>query len=454
MKKTLKALILYTHAHTGNLINNEKKIFRMDIGTNASNFGVKIKNKNNIVTFEKIKANTVGVGVPKGITDLYSHVRSNNSEMLDDPNAKSRHTDKIMLNNASKYNSIYPQMKKDGKSGRRGRRPLQMAEYNLGITLIALIITIIVLLILAGVTLNMVMGENGLFNKADLAKKQTDESQFNENIKIAALQYTIDLNADKEKAKENLENNLKLYGYQYAYSQDRSYMNVTSSMQNYAKISMNDGKIEFFENGNLLAITEKNVKLYLNDDDKKRYNLNSNIKTNIEQLTWQSDDEKIASVDNDGNVEAKSVGECYVTVSGIFEEKTYENSFKIVVANLVEGISLNKTNVTLIRSNNESKNILEDNLRANIMNENATNKIIIWKSSDPNIATVDENGHIKAISAGECTIEAKANDESGKSETCKVTVEERKYFYDYGQKFESITGGWTAYDLRYWYNIL
>ena len=225
-------------------------------------------------------------------------------------------------------------------------------------------------------------------------------------------------------------------------------------MQNYAKISMNDGKIEFFENGNLLAITEKNVKLYLNDDDKKRYNLNSNIKTNIEQLTWQSDDEKIASVDNDGNVEAKSVGECYVTVSGIFEEKTYENSFKIVVANLVEGISLNKTNVTLIRSNNESKNILEDNLRANIMNENATNKIIIWKSSDPNIATVDENGHIKAISAGECTIEAKANDESGKSETCKVTVEERKYFYDYGQKFESITGGWTAYDLRYWYNIL
>ena len=42
----------------------------MDIGTNASNFGVKIKNKNNIATFEKIKANTVGVGVPKGITDL------------------------------------------------------------------------------------------------------------------------------------------------------------------------------------------------------------------------------------------------------------------------------------------------------------------------------------------------------------------------------------------------
>ena len=43
------------------------------------------KNKNNITTFDKHKPNIVGVGVPKGITDLYSHVRSNNSEMLDDP---------------------------------------------------------------------------------------------------------------------------------------------------------------------------------------------------------------------------------------------------------------------------------------------------------------------------------------------------------------------------------
>ena len=41
---------------------------------------------------------------------------------------------------------------------------------NSAVTLIALIITIIVLLILAGVTLNMVMGENGLFGKANNAK--------------------------------------------------------------------------------------------------------------------------------------------------------------------------------------------------------------------------------------------------------------------------------------------
>ncbi len=40
---------------------------------------------------------------------------------------------------------------------------------NFGITLIALIITIIILLILAGVTLSMVMGDSGIFSKANNA---------------------------------------------------------------------------------------------------------------------------------------------------------------------------------------------------------------------------------------------------------------------------------------------
>lgn len=40
-----------------------------------------------------------------------------------------------------------------------------------GITLVALVITIIVLLILAGVTLSMVMGDSGIFGKANSAKQ-------------------------------------------------------------------------------------------------------------------------------------------------------------------------------------------------------------------------------------------------------------------------------------------
>ena len=42
-----------------------------------------------------------------------------------------------------------------------------------GITLIALVITIIVLLILAGVSIAMLTGENGILNKATTAKQKT-----------------------------------------------------------------------------------------------------------------------------------------------------------------------------------------------------------------------------------------------------------------------------------------
>lgn len=43
-----------------------------------------------------------------------------------------------------------------------------------GITLIALVITIIVLLILAGVSISMLTGENGIINKATGAKENTE----------------------------------------------------------------------------------------------------------------------------------------------------------------------------------------------------------------------------------------------------------------------------------------
>ena len=63
---------------------------------------------------------------------------------------------------------------------------------NSAVTLIALIITIIVLLILAGVTLNMVMGENGIFGKANNAKDKTEVAQYEEELRICVLELQAD----------------------------------------------------------------------------------------------------------------------------------------------------------------------------------------------------------------------------------------------------------------------
>ena len=59
---------------------------------------------------------------------------------------------------------------------------------NSAITLIALIITIIVLLILAGVTLSMVMGNSGIFGKANSAKEKTQKTTAEETIELAVLE--------------------------------------------------------------------------------------------------------------------------------------------------------------------------------------------------------------------------------------------------------------------------
>ena len=120
-----------------------------------------------IKTFEKFKSNAVGVGV------------------LDDPLVEQKHINKITSNNQT--SNI--------------KNPMS----NAAITLIALIITIIVLLILAGVTLNMVMGESGLFGKANSAKEQTQKSTAEETIKLAVLE-----NSAKDAAGETALNETEL----------------------------------------------------------------------------------------------------------------------------------------------------------------------------------------------------------------------------------------------------
>ena len=97
---------------------------------------------------------------------------------------------KLMSDEILEYCSIFFLIKE--KLGRRGRRPLQALKSNLGITLIALIITIIVLLILAGVTLNMVMGDSGIFNKANQAKNKTEVAQYEEELRMCVLELQAD----------------------------------------------------------------------------------------------------------------------------------------------------------------------------------------------------------------------------------------------------------------------
>ncbi len=61
---------------------------------------------------------------------------------------------------------------------------------NKGITLVALVVTIIIMLILAGVTLNIALGENGLFKQAQTAVEKTKEASNAEQRQMAILEAT------------------------------------------------------------------------------------------------------------------------------------------------------------------------------------------------------------------------------------------------------------------------
>ena len=67
-----------------------------------------------------------------------------------------------------------------------------MRRTNSGVTLIALIITIIVLLILAGVTIAMVVGDNGVLNQAVNSRIQTDHASIKEAMDLAYSDYQLE----------------------------------------------------------------------------------------------------------------------------------------------------------------------------------------------------------------------------------------------------------------------
>ena len=85
---------------------------------------------------------------------------------------------------------------------------------------------------------------------------------------------------------------------------------------------------------------------------------------------------------------------------------------------LVKGIILNHSSNTLIEGESLS-------LTATVIPDDATDDSVIWSSSNPSVATVDNTGKVTAIEPGTTTITATANDGSGVSASCEVTVKEK-----------------------------
>ena len=81
----------------------------------------------------------------------------------------------------------------------------------------------------------------------------------------------------------------------------------------------------------------------------------------------------------------------------------------------VTGVTLNKTSTSIQVGGTET-------LMATVSPKDAANKKVSWKSDKPEIASVDTDGKVTGVAAGEATITVTTVD-GGKTATCKVTVE-------------------------------
>ena len=130
-------------------------------------------------------------------------------------------------------------------------------------------------------------------------------------------------------------------------------------------------------------------------------------------IRWTTSDENVATVDDEGRVTAIGNGSAAITVTA--DENGKSASCSVTVSQWVKEITLDNESLALEAGD-------EFALTAAAGPDNAADKTLLWSSSDPSVATVDGDGLVKAVSKGGATITVSANDGSGVSACCEVTV--------------------------------
>ena len=131
-------------------------------------------------------------------------------------------------------------------------------------------------------------------------------------------------------------------------------------------------------------------------------------------VIWTSDNADIATVNESGTV--TGVGPGTTTVTATTKDGSLTASCEVTVYQYVTSIVLNRTEIDMFVGDEPVA------LTATVSPSEYVNNSISWYSSNRNIAKVDSDGVITAVSNGTTTIYARAIDGSGVIGDCKVSV--------------------------------
>lgn len=135
------------------------------------------------------------------------------------------------------------------------------------------------------------------------------------------------------------------------------------------------------------------------------------------EVTFESSDPTVVTV-KDGELSCLALGKAIITA------KTKDGGYTAactVTVNEATNVPVPVTNVTLNETQLEVKVGKERQLVATVVPDHATLKVVKWESSDPSIATVDENGKVTAVALGSALITATSIN-GNKMAICNISV--------------------------------
>ena len=152
-------------------------------------------------------------------------------------------------------------------------------------------------------------------------------------------------------------------------------------------------------------------------------------------VTWSSYNVEVATVDEKGTVKAIGIGNALIGAKAGDKEATCLVTVTDAAVE-VTSITLDQTSVSMTEGQTLS-------LKATVSPDNASDKTVVWESSNTKVATV-KDGTVTAVAEGSAKITAKAG---GKTATCIVTV--AKYVFSIDQTSIEVSGNGEEFSIGF-----
>ena len=285
-----------------------------------------------------------------------------------------------------------------------------------GITLIALVITIIVLLILAGVTIATLTGENGILTRVQNSKEKNAQKTVEEQINLAVQASKINegLVIDKDILEQELTNN----GIEITKSENDE-LPWTVKKDGYVYTISENGEIKEKEG---IAITTGDIEILKGSTKGKKVSAQI-LSGETGTIKWEHTGNITLSATEGNeitvNVNSNANAGDTATITARIDGKTYQDSINVKIVTQVTSVTAEKIEVSI----GDKKKI--EKITATPENAEGI-EVTSYVSQDTTKVTVDEKtGEVTGVQEGETTVTISAKgklSEAVVTGTCSVKV--------------------------------